>query len=136
MSTRDIFKGCMIYRAFNSPVYLKNKIQNKKGKKKMKGICENCKHYVLGNESIGSIALFGELFECELFDCKYERKENLKMEIEISSWGKSMYGGWYIDYFNNADGNYHGVRFNTLKECLNALQATRQELKPCKRFDN
>ena len=60
----------------------------------------------------------------------------MKNNIEISSWGKSMYGGYYIDYFSNIDNNYHGVRFNTLKECLNALQVTRQDLKDYKRFDN
>ena len=102
----------------------------------MKGICKNCKHYVLANESIGSIALFGELYGCELFDCKYTRKENIKMKIEINTWGKSMYGGWYIDYFDNNDRDYHGVRFNTLKECLNALQITRKDLPQHKRFDN
>lgn len=56
------------------------------------------------------------------------------MRIEIVSWGLSMYGGYYIEY--RANGKYNGVRATTLRECLEMLEISRRELKPCKRFDN
>lgn len=34
--------------------------------------------------------------------------------IEITSWGKSMYGGWYANFYK--DGEYTGTHANTKKE--------------------
>lgn len=41
------------------------------------------------------------------------------MEMFVSSYGKSMYGGWYVNLFIN--GTYTGERAKTLKELKNKV---------------
>lgn len=60
----------------------------------------------------------------------------MKNTIEITSWGKSMYGGWYVNYFDNADGDYHGERFSTLTEIILTMDLFKKDLPDYKRFDN
>ena len=60
----------------------------------------------------------------------------MKNTIEITSWGKSMYGGWYVNYFDNTDGDYHGERFSTLTEIILTMDLSKKDLPDCKRFDN
>lgn len=48
----------------------------------------------------------------------------LNKEITITSYGKSMYGGWYANYrYEDADGvHYNGFGAPTLKElCAHAM---------------
>lgn len=55
----------------------------------------------------------------------------------IHDYGKSMYGGWYANWFDSENGNYDGCRVNTLKELCEKLQINRNELiKNVRRFDN
>ena len=55
-----------------------------------------------------------------------------KTNIEVTSWGLSMYGGWYINYIDN--GTHSGVGGRTLKECLAKLNITIADLR--NRVDN
>ena len=57
--------------------------------------------------------------------------------LEVSSYGKSMYGGWYADYREINSGVISGVRFNTLKEVCEYLNCSKTELiSQVMRFDN
>jgi hypothetical protein len=53
--------------------------------------------------------------------------------MEILNYGLSMYGGYYINYFN---GKYNGVHGRTLKEACEKLGITKAELKGVTRKDN
>ena len=55
-------------------------------------------------------------------------------DFQTRGWGLSMYGGWYINYFNG--GEYSGVGGRTLKECLEQLGITKADLKKHNRLDN
>ena len=48
-------------------------------------------------------------------------------DFQTRGWGLSMYGGWYINYFNG--GEYSGVGGKTLKECMAQLGITKADLK-------
>ena len=50
-------------------------------------------------------------------------------DFTVTSWGTSMYGGWYVDYINN--GTRSGVNGRTLKECLVRLGITRIVVNDC-----
>lgn len=52
--------------------------------------------------------------------------------MEITSYGKSMYGGWYVDFIK--DGVYSGKGFRTLKECKEFAKINNCVL--VNRFDN
>ena len=60
----------------------------------------------------------------------------MKNTIEITSWGKSMYGGWYVNYFDNTDGDYYGERFSTLPEIILPMDLSKKDLPDYKKFDN
>ena len=55
-------------------------------------------------------------------------------DFKVTGWGLSMYGGWYINYFNN--GEYSGVGGRTLRECMDKLNITRADLNLRNRLDN
>ena len=55
----------------------------------------------------------------------------------LTSWGKSMYGGWYINYMK--DGTTHtisGERFKTKKELYEFTLSNKIKLTLPYRFDN
>ena len=52
----------------------------------------------------------------------------------VISFGKSMYGGWYINFEENGIPN--GVHGTTLKECIMKAQVAKSELKSFRRADN
>lgn len=54
--------------------------------------------------------------------------------INITDYGKSMYGGWYANYTEN--GEYKGVHADTIKGLCVALGVTRKELTSARRYDN
>lgn len=60
--------------------------------------------------------------------------------IEISAYGKSMYGGWYANFQyigGEYDGKYDGVRRDTLTELCNQLHISKTALKrDVQRWDN
>ena len=51
---------------------------------------------------------------------------------KITGYGKSMYGGWYANYYEN--GEHKGVHADTLKALCVALGITRKDLR--NRYDN
>ncbi len=57
--------------------------------------------------------------------------------INITSYGKSMYGGWYLDFTDNTHGGYNGIRRNTLRELCAWAHVSRTALqRDVKRWDN
>lgn len=63
-----------------------------------------------------------------------------KVTIEIRSWGRSMYGGYYADfkYVGGAyDGRYDGIRRDTIRELCAQLHISRTALnRDVMRVDN
>lgn len=53
---------------------------------------------------------------------------------ELKWYGKSMYDGWYIVYFEN--GAYDGFHANTLKDLCAKLGVTKRDLAKVTRYDN
>lgn len=57
-------------------------------------------------------------------------------DMTATSYGKSMYGGWYLNY-TDMDGNYRGIRRDTLKAVCEWMNITVHELgKSVMRQDN
>jgi hypothetical protein len=57
--------------------------------------------------------------------------------INIMSYGKSMYGGWYLDYFNNTKGCHEGIGAITLRElCAKACISRTALQRDVQRLDN
>lgn len=54
--------------------------------------------------------------------------------IYILDYGKSMYGGWYINYMIGEQ--YKGVHGKTLKQCCEFLNITKKDLQGYTRYDN
>ncbi len=54
--------------------------------------------------------------------------------MKVLDYGKSMYGGYYINYFK--DGEYKGIGGKTLKECCEKLGIKKADLKGVTRYDN
>ena len=63
----------------------------------------------------------------------------LNKEITITSYGKSMYGGWYANYrYENSEGvHYDGFHANTLRELCAQMGLSRTALtRDVVRYDN
>ena len=57
--------------------------------------------------------------------------------INITSYGKSMYGGWYLDFKDNTHDCYDGIRRNTLRELCQWARVSPTALRrDVKRWDN
>lgn len=57
--------------------------------------------------------------------------------IEVQSFGKSMYGGWYLDFYDPIYQKYDGIRRATLREICAWLGVSRTALtRDVKRWDN
>lgn len=57
--------------------------------------------------------------------------------IQIMDYGKSMYGGWYANFFDEKKGEHGGCHAETLKELCNELDISKKELiRNVRRFDN
>jgi hypothetical protein len=57
--------------------------------------------------------------------------------INILHYGESMYGGWYLDYFNNTKGCYEAIGGKTLRElCAKACISRTALQKDVQRLDN
>lgn len=55
----------------------------------------------------------------------------------ITEYGKSMYGGWYANYFDESKGEYNGISENTLHELCAKLQVSATALRnDVTRYDN
>ncbi len=56
--------------------------------------------------------------------------------MKITDYGLSMYGGWYINYYDE-NGNWKGVHGRTLTEAAGKIEMTRYEvMKQGCRYDN
>jgi hypothetical protein len=53
--------------------------------------------------------------------------------MKILDYGKSMYGGWYINFF---DGKYKGIHGKTLSEVCDKLKINKSDVKKACRRDN
>lgn len=54
--------------------------------------------------------------------------------MELTGWGKSMYGGWYLNYLK--DGIHSGKHFNTRTELYRFVQNNNLSLTKAWRLDN
>lgn len=57
----------------------------------------------------------------------------IKNDVQLLDYGKSMYGGWYLNYF---DGEFKGIRKNTLTELAQHFGITVMLIKQLNRRDN
>ncbi len=58
-------------------------------------------------------------------------------KLELRSFGKSMYGGWYLDYYDFNLEKMDGIKRNTLRElCEWAGVDKSTMIKRVKRWDN
>ena len=57
--------------------------------------------------------------------------------IEVTDFGKSMYGGWYINFYDPTYQKYDGIRRNTLREICAWLGVSKTALsRDVRRWDN
>jgi hypothetical protein len=57
--------------------------------------------------------------------------------INILHYGESMYGGWYLDYFNNTKGCYEAIGGKTLRElCAKACISRTALQRDVQKLDN
>ena len=57
--------------------------------------------------------------------------------IEVTEYGKSMYGGWYINFYVPATNDFNGIRRDTLREICAWLGVSRTALtRDVRRWDN
>lgn len=57
--------------------------------------------------------------------------------IEVNSFGKSMYGGWYCNFYDPVYNKHDGIRRNTLREICAWLGVSRTALsRDVMRLDN
>lgn len=67
------------------------------------------------------------------------RLNNGVTDITVYSYGKSMYGGWYADFYYTYDGERHidGIRREKLSDLCSELHVSRTALqRDVTRFDN
>jgi hypothetical protein len=57
--------------------------------------------------------------------------------IEVTDFGKSMYGGWYLNFYDPTYDKYDGIRRDTLRELCAWLGVSRTALtRDVRRLDN
>lgn len=57
--------------------------------------------------------------------------------IEVNSFGKSMYGGWYCNFYDPVYNKHDGIRRDTLREICAWLGVSRTALtRDVRRLDN
>ena len=58
--------------------------------------------------------------------------------IRVISYGKSMYGGWYVSYLEKQDNDYKGKHYKTLKALKDDMKKNNVHFSDYKqyRYDN